>query len=68
MTTLEALSFALFLLPRVTVGVEQLIHWIVKLRSALQQTGEWTPAHEAQWRAGLLTHHLRPEEIPDALL
>ena len=65
MTTIAAIKIALALLPEVKTGIVELIAFIAKLRSAARQTGDWTPEFEAQWRDGLLTHGLRPEEVPD---
>lgn len=66
MTTIAALELALIMLPKITVGVTQFVAYIATLKSALQQSGEWTDAFEQQWRAALLSQGLRPEEIPDA--
>jgi hypothetical protein len=66
MQTIALLELALTLLPKVTVGVSDFVNWISTLRSAVQQSGHWTPEYEAQWRAGLLKHDLAPEEIPDS--
>lgn len=68
MSTIAALEVGLLLLPKVTTGLTQFVAWVNSLRTALQQTGEWTAEYEAAWRAALLSHDLRPEEIPDAHL
>lgn len=66
MQTIALIELGLTLLPKVTVGVTQFVAWLNTLRAAAQQSGEWTPEHETQWRAGLLSQQLAPEEIPDA--
>lgn len=53
-------------LPQVTVGVENLIAWIRSIRSAAQQSGEWTDALEAQFRKSLLDSGIDPAYQPDA--
>lgn len=68
MLILPLIEIGLTLLPKVTVGVTQFITWLNTLRTAAQQAEIWTAAHEAEWVAGLTTHALRPEEIPDAQL
>ena len=65
MTAAAAAELALVLLPKITIGVEQFITWIATLRTSLKQTGEWTVDFEAAWKEGLLSHNLKPEEIPD---
>lgn len=66
MQTIALLELGLTLLPKVTVGVTDFVNWVNTLRAAAQQSGEWTPEYEAQWRAGLLSQQLAPEEVPDA--
>ena len=65
MQTIALIELGLVLLPKVTVGVTEFITWLGALRTAAQQSGEWTPAYEAQWRGGLLSQKLEPAEIPD---
>lgn len=48
-----ALQIALGLLPSVTTGVSELIAWINSLKSALQQSGEWTDIMDLQYRQTL---------------
>ena len=60
-----SIELALALLPKVTVGITQFVAWIATLKSAAQQSGEWTPEYDAQWRAGLLSQNLDPAEFPD---
>lgn len=59
------LELALWLLPKVTVGTAQFMAWIGTLRQSAMQSEEWTDEYEQTWRAGMLSHNLRPEEIPD---
>lgn len=68
MSIIAIIELALTLLPKITVGVQEFITWLNTLRAAAKQSEVWTPEYEAAWRAGLLTHDLRPEEIPDAQL
>lgn len=68
MSAIAIAELALVLLPKVTVGVMQFTQWLATIRASLNQTGEWSPEFEAQWIAGLTSHNLRPEEIPDAQL
>lgn len=42
------------LLPTITVGAEKLVAWIQQIRSAAQQTGEWTDDLEKQYQASLI--------------
>jgi hypothetical protein len=63
---LSLLPVILQYLPQVTVGVENLISWIASVRSAAQQSGEWTPALEAQYRASLFATTNDPAYAPDA--
>jgi hypothetical protein len=68
MTTAAALQLGLILLPKITIGITQFASWLGSLRTAMKQTGEWTPDYEAAWRESMLRSNLRPEEIPDAAL
>lgn len=54
-------------LPQITLGVENLVAWIASIRLAAKQTGEWTDAMEAQYRASLLQAGIEPEYQPDAV-
>jgi hypothetical protein len=63
---LALLPVVLQYLPQVTTGVEQLIAWIGGVRTAAQQSGEWTPALEAQYRASLFATTSDPAYKPDA--
>ena len=65
LSTLTLIELALTLLPKVTVGVTQLVSWISTLRVAAKQDGEWSDEYESAWRAGLLSQNLDPAEIPD---
>jgi len=68
MQVIALIELGLTLLPKITVGVAQFVSWLSTLRAAAQQAEVWTPEYEAAWRAGLLSHELRPEEIPDAAI
>ena len=56
----------LALLPMVTTGAEKLWDFITHVRTATQQTGEWTPAAEAAWQAALLAKADSAAAQPDA--
>ena len=47
-------QLAIVMLPLIETGVSQFIAWITELRTAVQQSGEWTAAQEAAFRAALL--------------
>ena len=53
------------LLPTVTTGVEHLIAWIESIRASAQQSGEWTPELDDQYRASLLATRNNPAYQPD---
>lgn len=65
MSTIAALELGLTLLPKITTGITEFVSWIASLKSALQQTGEWTSEYDAQWRAALLSQNIDPIEQPD---
>ena len=65
MTPLAALQLALALLPLITTGVNQFIQFIGSLRSALQQSGEWTEAQEQEYRRALFAKLGDPAYAPD---
>lgn len=65
MPELALAQVALQYLPLVIHGAEQLWAWIVSVRSAAQQTREWTDAMEAQFQAALLARSAKPEYQPD---
>jgi len=64
MTALALAQIAIQLLPTVTTGVEELIAFINTIRSAAQQSGEWTPAHEDAYRASLFATTKDPAYAP----
>lgn len=51
-------------LPSIVTGAEHLIAYINSVRTSLQQTGEWTADHEAQFLAGLAAHSTDTAYIP----
>ena len=55
----------LALLPTAVVGVEHLVAWIASIRTAAQQSGEWTADMEAAYVQGLYTLARRPSMQPD---
>ena len=65
MTTAAIIQLALAILPLVETGVPEFIAWINSLRSAAQQSNEWTPAQEAAYRAALLAKTGDPAYQPD---
>ena len=46
-------QLAVVVLPLVQTGVSEFISWMMTLRGAAQQTGEWTADQEAAFRAAL---------------
>lgn len=65
MTEIALAELALKYLPVVVSGAEKLWAWITSVRSASQQSAEWTPEIEAQYQAALLARTGRPEYQPD---
>ena len=53
------------LIPVVTAGVENLIAFIQSIRTAAQQTAEWTPAMESAFLDALLARANSPAYKPD---
>lgn len=54
------------LIPKITEGAEELWAFIKRVRSAAQQTTEWTPELEAQYQASLKATANDPAYLPDA--
>ena len=50
---LALLPVVLQYLPTVETGAEHLWNWVTTVRSAAQQSAEWTEDHETQFRAAL---------------
>ena len=65
MTTAALIQLAIAILPLVETAVPQFIAFINSLRSAAQQSNEWTPAQEAAYRAALLAKTGDPAYQPD---
>lgn len=53
------------LIPSITVGVQHIILWVQSIRSAAQQSGEWTPELENQFIAMLVSTTTNPAWMPD---
>jgi len=53
------------LLPTIAGDVTSLISWIGSIRSAAQQTGEWTPTMETAFRNALVACAHDPEQLLD---
>jgi len=53
------------LIPTVKVGVQHLIEWVREIRTAAQQSGEWTPDLEMQFQAALTARVSDPAYQPD---
>ena len=66
MGTTAAIALAIQLLPLIQTGVVQFIAYIEALKSAAQQSGEWTPAMDASWRSALFAKTNDPKYQPDA--
>lgn len=61
----QEIQLGLALLPLVQTGVEQFIAWLQRLRTAAQQSGEWTPEQDAAFEASLLERTSDPAYQPD---
>lgn len=54
------------LIPSIVGDVESLVNWISSIRSAAQQSGEWTPQMDGNFRAAVLAAGLSdPAFKPD---
>lgn len=62
---LALLPGILALIPSISNGVEQLIALIGSIRTAAQQTGEWSPELETQFLNALLATKTDPAWQPD---
>lgn len=57
----------LALIPSITTGFTAFINWIASLRTALKQSGEWTPEMEEAFINGLIQRaRTDPAYQPDA--
>lgn len=63
---LALLPVVLQYLPTIETGVEHLWSWINSVRSAAQQSSEWTEELEAQYRAALQATGSDPAYQPDS--
>lgn len=52
------------MLPTITTGVESLISFIMSVRTACKQTGEWTDDIETKFRGALLVLGKDPAYLP----
>ncbi len=59
------ITLAIQMLPTVTAGVESLIAFIMAQREILNQTSEWTPQMEADFRKALLESGSNAEFLTD---
>jgi len=59
------IAILLTYLPTFIKGGEALWDFVVKLRTAAQQSGEWDQAHEEQFQAALIAQGQAPESQPD---
>lgn len=55
----------LALIPTITVGIEHLFAWILKIREAAQQSGEWTADMENAFVASLIARTKMSMYQPD---
>jgi hypothetical protein len=62
---LAAVQTILPLLPTIGGDVEKVIAWIEDVKSAAQQTGQWTPAIDAAYVAALLATRQNQDYQPD---
>lgn len=58
-------QLAIALLPYVETGVTEFIAWLQKIRTAAQQTDEWTPEQDAAFTAALEAKKNDPRYQPD---
>lgn len=58
----------LLAIPKVEVGVESLIAWVQSLRTAAQQSGDWTAEQEAAFLESLIARRTDRAYLPDAAL
>lgn len=65
MTEVALAAEALQYLPTVVTDVEKLWSWIEGVRSANQQSAEWTPEIETAFQKALLARTQAPEQQPD---
>ena len=65
---LALLPSIISMIPTVTTGVENLIAFIGSIRTAAQQTGEWTPALELAFTEALIAKGSSKAWTPDAAL
>lgn len=66
MTAAALIPIAIAALPYVQTGVTELIAWIAALVAAAKQSGEWTPAQDAAYRAALFAKTGDAAYKPDA--
>ena len=64
---LALLPQLLALLPTITVGVEHLFAWIVSIRAAAQQSGEWTADMETAFVNSLIARATKSWYQPDPI-
>lgn len=65
MTALALAQLAIQLLPTVEIGVTELIAFINTVRTAAQQSAEWSDQAEAAYRAALFAKTNDPAYAPD---
>ncbi len=53
------------LLPQIGGDIASLINWINSIRSAAQQSGEWTPAMDQAYHQALIAAGQTPAWKPD---
>ena len=59
------LALILQYLPQIIAGGTEVIQFVQQLRTAAQQTGEWTDAQEQQFLALIAQEAKQPEQQPD---
>ena len=65
MTAAVLLPIAISALPLIQTGVMEFIAWLETLRTAAQQSGEWTPEQDAAYQAALRAKLGDPAYLPD---
>jgi hypothetical protein len=65
---ISILPSVISLIPTITTGVENIIALVAGIRSAAQQTAEWTPELEKQFVDALIARALTKAWTPDSKL
>lgn len=64
-SSLVLAQLAITLLPKIQTGITELINFINTVKTAAQQTGEWTPEMDQAFRDSLIEAGQDPAAQPD---